>query len=183
MRRCLEVRGARDTLQLPGVPAGSNAPHVVLQDGHLGYGPQSALHKSEVSAMRKKPVPALGETGFPLPIPKSRDKLFLSSSALCFSLGLTQAIHIHVTVPGSCELGRAYVHGAGGAGLSTAHTHTIAYLPHGPLHAWRGGNPARARRTQRGMTQTPSRRDLFPSCGGAQGCAMQVSCHVMPVEE
>lgn len=52
--------------------------------------------------------------------PEQRQAL---SQQLCFSVGLTQAVHIHVTVPGSCGLGRAYVRGAGGAGLSTACSH------------------------------------------------------------
>lgn len=71
--------------------------------------------------MMKKPVPALGAIGklnFHS-FPRAEIDSF-SGSVLCFSFGLTQAIHIHATVPGSCSLGHAYVHEAGGAPTRTS---------------------------------------------------------------
>lgn len=79
-------------------------PTDVLQGGHLGYIPQK-VHCTEVRyEMRKKPVPALGETGglnFFFLFPRAETS-FPSSSALFFSFGLTQAVHIQTTVPGWC---------------------------------------------------------------------------------
>lgn len=106
--------------------------------------------------MKTKAVHSLGET-----VQLKFHSLLLRAQANSFpaallSLGLTQAIHIQASVPGNCGLCHGYVRGAGGAGLSRAHTPTppITYLPHGLVHAWRGGNPARAHWMQRGMRQT-----------------------------
>lgn len=46
-----EARGAQGPLQLPGVPAGSDAHHDVLQDRCLAHGPQK-VHCTKVRCPR-----------------------------------------------------------------------------------------------------------------------------------
>lgn len=63
------------------------------------------VHCAEVSKERKKPVSALGEIrelNFLSLFPRA-EKFFHSNADLGFHFGLTQAIHTHATVPGSCQ--------------------------------------------------------------------------------
>lgn len=63
------------------------------------------MHCAKVSKERKKPVSSLDEIrelNFLSLFPRA-EKFFPSNSDLGLHLGLTQAIHICATVPGSCQ--------------------------------------------------------------------------------